>query len=131
MEYQRETGGRILRVYIDKPGGVGIDDCVNISRQLGDLLDIYLEDAPAYHLEVTSPGSDRPLGKKADFERFKGQTAKIKTSRTINGQKNFTGRLLGVTGQMVYIEKNAQTVSIPYQDILKARLVNHHGENEC
>ena len=60
IEYQHEPGGMVLRIYIDKPGGVTLDDCVRISRQLNDLLDIYLEGSAAYNLEVSSPGPDRP-----------------------------------------------------------------------
>ena len=87
VEYQREAGGRILRVYIDKPGGVGLNDCVNVSRQLSDLLDVYVERDDAYRLEISSPGPDRPLGKTADYERFKGRDIRIKTARPLDGQK--------------------------------------------
>ncbi|MBW2488595.1 MAG: hypothetical protein JRE72_14325, partial [Deltaproteobacteria bacterium] len=61
IEYQREAGGRVLRLYIDRPAGVRIDDCVNVSRQLNDLLDVNLDDMGPYTLEVTSPGPERPL----------------------------------------------------------------------
>ncbi len=131
VEYQSEPGGRILRVFIDKPGGVGLNDCVHISRQLGDLLDVYIDNDVTYNLEVSSPGFERPLGKIEDFERFKGNFVKIKTRHVIEGQKNFTGKLLGVTQGTVRLEKNDAIVAIPYREIFKARLVNHNGENEC
>lgn len=131
IEYQREPGGRILRVYIDKPGGVTLGDCSLISRQLSDLLDVYLDSGETYSLEVSSPGTDRPLGNKLDFERFKGNVAKIRTHRPIDGQKNFTGVLLGESEGMVKLSVNQKTVAIPYQDINKARLVNYQGENRC
>ena len=70
VEYQREQGGRTLRLYLDKPGGVTLDDCAGISRHLGDLLDVSLETAASYRLEVSSPGSKRPLGRLEDFKRF-------------------------------------------------------------
>ena len=79
VEYQREPGGKILRLYIDRVGGVALDDCVNVSRQLNDLLDVHLDNIGPYNLEVTSPGPERPLSKLQDYERFKGRKAKIKT----------------------------------------------------
>jgi ribosome maturation factor RimP len=124
LEFQRESGGRILRVYIDKPGGVGLNDCVHISRQLGDLLDVYLEgDHPTYSLEVSSPGPERPISKASDFERFAGHWVKLKTRQSIFGQKNFTGKILGISEGIVKLEQNDIVRAIPYGDILKARLV--------
>ncbi|MCP4111224.1 MAG: ribosome maturation factor RimP [Desulfobacteraceae bacterium] len=152
VEYQRETGGRVLRIYIDGPGGVTLDDCVGISRQLSDLLDVSLEDSDAeenepYSLEVSSPGTERPLGKESDFERFKGSIAKIKTAPsdgTGNSrpqkQKTYKGVLLGISetpqisGQVseqnsqspeifVNLLVNEETVSIPFREITRARLV--------
>ena len=67
VEYQRESAGRILRLYIDKPGGINLDDCVGVSRQMGDILDVHLQELGPYNLEVTSPGSGAPSGEKAGF----------------------------------------------------------------
>ena len=131
VEYQRETGGRTLRIYIDKPGGVGLDDCVRISRQLSDLLDVYFENNDAYRLEISSPGPDRPLGKKHDFERFKGRNVKIRTARPIEGRKNFKGLLLGLTDGMVNLMIKDKPVAIPFQGIRRAWLVNYNGESRC
>jgi len=131
VEFQREPRGRILRVYIDKPGGAGLDDCVRVSRQLGDLLDVYLDAEVTYDLEVSTPGSERPLGKASDFDRFKGKIVKIRTRKPIDGQKNFTGKLLGITEGIVSLGKQDITVAIPHQEIAKARLVDNYGENEC
>ena len=79
LEYRRESGGLILRIYIDKPGGVTLDNCTSVSRQLDDLLDIHFDELPPYTLEVSSPGIDRPLVKKGDYVKFMGKSAKIKT----------------------------------------------------
>jgi ribosome maturation factor RimP len=122
VEFQRESSGRILRLYIDKPDGINLDDCASVSRQMGDLLDVNLEDIGPYSLEVTSPGPERPLAKQEDFDKFMGSRAKIKTSRPLNGQKNFTGVLRGIIGEQVNLQIGEQTVAIPYQDISKARL---------
>ena len=122
VEYQRESAGRILRLYIDKPGGIRLEDCAAVSRQLGDILDVNLDDAGPYNLEVTSPGPERPLAKMKDFNKFKGHRAKIRINRLLKGQKNFKGVILGVTGDQVSLQIDEQTVTIPYADISKARL---------
>ena len=129
VEYQRETAGRTLRIYIDKPGGVALDDCVRISRQLSDLLDVYTENSDSYRLEVSSSGPDRPLGRAHDFEKFKGNQVRIRTAQPIDGQKSFTGRLLGLTEGVVDLMITDKTVAIPFREIKKARLINHNGEN--
>ncbi len=128
IEYQRESGGRILRLYIDQPGGVSLDDCVNVSRQLNDLLDVHLEDIGPYNLEVTSPGPERPLSKLQHYERFKGCKVKIKTQRPINAQKNFCGTIMGTTAEQIKLSSNEKTVVIPLEDIIRARLVDIDGE---
>jgi ribosome maturation factor RimP len=122
VEYQREANGRILRLYIDRPDGVNLNDCVGVSRQMADILDVNLEDIGPYSLEVTSPGPKRPLVKHEDFEKFKGNRIKIKTSRALNGQKNFAGILMGISGEQVNLQIGEETIVIPYQDISKARL---------
>lgn len=131
VEYQREHGGLTLRLYLDKPGGITLDDCTNISRQLGDILDVGLESQPPYRLEVSSPGQQRPLGKLSDFERFKGCRAKVRTNRPLNGQKNFSGTLDGVSGSGVQLILNSGPITIALADIVKAHLINFNGETEC
>jgi ribosome maturation factor RimP len=128
IEYQRESGGRVLRVYIDRPEGVALDDCVNVSRQLNDLLDVHLDNIGPYNLEVTSPGPERPLSKLQDYERFKGRLARVKTLQPINGQKNFKGIIVGSIEERVSLSLNDKTVVIPFGDISKARLVEVDGE---
>ena len=122
VEFQRESGGRILRLYIDKHGGINLNDCVGVSRQMGDILDVNLEDVGPYSLEVTSPGPERPLAKKQDFVKFRGNRAKIKTIRPLNGQKNFTGVLLGISGEHINLQIGEQIIAIPYRYISKAKL---------
>ncbi len=131
IEYQREPGGRTLRVYIDKPGGVTLDDCVLVNRQLSDILDVRLEHEWSYNLEISSPGPDRPLGKATDFERFKGESAKIRICEPIRGQRNFRGILCGISEGMVKLQDTDRSIAIPYAKITRARLINYNGENEC
>jgi ribosome maturation factor RimP len=124
VEYQRESGGRILRLYIDKTEGINLNDCVIVSRQMGDIIDVNLGDIGPFNLEVTSPGPSRPLASTEDFNKYKGNRVKIKTTRPINGQKNFKGILLGISSGQVNLQLDEQIVAIPNQDILKARLAD-------
>jgi len=129
IEFQAEPGGRILRLYIDQPGGVTLDDCAGISRQISDLLDVGLETDEPYSLEVSSPGANRPLGKLEDYNRFKGQEAKIQIIEPIDGQKNFKGTLMGAEDSLITILTNDKTVAIRFDTITKARLINYNGES--
>ncbi len=124
LECQREAGGRILRLYIDRPGGVTLDDCIHISRQSSDVLDVYLEGTGSYNLEVSSPGQNRPLGKKLDFDRFKGSLVNIRTIQPVGGKKKIKGILLGISEDVVKVSINDQEVAIPYHEIVMARLAD-------
>ncbi len=131
VQYRRESHGRVLRLFIDKSGGVSLDDCTRVSRQLSDLLDVNLEDIGPYHLEVSSPGTDRPLGKPEDFERFQGHRASIRTLQPINGRKNFKGVLKGISADGVCLACGNDEMAIPLEKISIARLVNFNGEIKC
>jgi ribosome maturation factor RimP len=123
LEYRRERGGRMMRVYIDKPGGVTLDDCAAVSNELGDVLDAHLPDLGPYHLEISSPGLNRPLGRERDFERFRGHRARVTTRVPIEGQKNFSGILEGLVDGAVRLNMDRGTVSIPLDSISKAHLL--------
>jgi ribosome maturation factor RimP len=130
VEYRREPGGRILRIYIDRPGNVTLNDCTIISRQISDMLDVYLDNSmPPYHLEVSSPGSQRPLSRLKDFERFKGRKARIRIKTPMNGQRNFMGILDGCSNETVHLKVGTVKIDVIFQNIVKAKLVNHNGEN--
>jgi ribosome maturation factor RimP len=131
VEYQREPTGWVLRLFIEKPGGVGIADCSRVSRQLGDLLDIKLDSEVSYTLEVSSPGPQRPLSKKADFKRFVGHVAQIRTRHPLGGQKNFKGVLAGTADEAIRLTLDFETIEIPYREIVKAKLTNYHGDDKC
>ena len=124
VEYQRESRGIMLRIYIDKPGGITLDDCVFVNRQLSDTLDLHFDSSGSYSLEVSSPGSDRPLSKKLDFEKFRGRVARIKTIAPVNGQKNFKGVLLNISEETINMSLDDKTVAIPFKEVKSARLVN-------
>jgi ribosome maturation factor RimP len=113
----------IVRVFIDKPKGVTHEDCSDVSLHLGTILDVEDFIHSAYTLEVSSPGLERGLYKRADYERFAGSLAKMKTQQPIGGQRNFRGRLLGVEGEEVLFEdRTSGRVKVPLQAIAKANL---------
>src|SRR5215471_2575534 len=116
-------GHPIVRVFIDKPGGVTHDDCSEISTQIGTVLDVEDFIHSAYTLEVSSPGLERGLYKPQDFDRFAGSAAKIKTRSPIKNQRNFRGRIVGMAdSQVVFDDKTSGQVQIPLADIAKANL---------
>ena len=113
---------KIVRLYMDKSGGVTLDDCVAVSRQLGDLIDIHIEDIGSYRLEVSSPGPNRPLKTKDDFIRFEGERIKLETHVPVSGQKKFTGILEKTNDDSVMIAVDGNTLEIAGTDIIKAML---------
>jgi ribosome maturation factor RimP len=122
VEYRRGGGQWVLRLYIDRPGGVTLDDCAKVSRQVGDLLEVSDSIDHAYTLEVSSPGLDRPLKKESDFARYQGREVRIKTYSPLFGRKNFRGKLLGLREGRVEVEVEGQTFAIPQEAISKANL---------
>jgi ribosome maturation factor RimP len=113
----------VVRVYIDKPEGVTIEDCSNVSRSVEAVMDAEDFMPSAYVLEISSPGLERPLFKLDDFERFVGQKAKVRTAEPINGQSNFSGRITAVeASEIVFDDKTNGTVRIPFERVAKANL---------
>jgi len=111
LDYQREGRDWFVRIFIDKPGGITLDDCAEISREVDDLIEVEELIDHAFRLEVSSPGLDRPLKKPADYRRFVGQTVKIKTFEQLDPdgrghlRKTFAGVLLGIDDDTVSIEQ--------------------------
>jgi len=113
----------VLRIYIDKPGAVSHGDCQAVSNQVGTLLDVEDLIPNRYVLEVSSPGIERGLYKRADYERFSGSRVKVKTSQPIDGQRNFRGKLIGLVGDSVSLDADGQgQMEIPYEQIVKANI---------
>jgi ribosome maturation factor RimP len=113
----------IVRIYIDKPNGVTHQDCSEVSLHVGTVLDVEDFIHSSYTLEVSSPGLERGLYKRGDYERFAGRLAKIRTRRPINGQRNFRGRLLGIDGEEVLFEdRTSGRVIVAFDSIAKANL---------
>lgn len=113
----------IVRIFIDKPQGVTHADCSEVSLHVGTVLDVEDFIHSSYTLEVSSPGLERGLYKKADYERFAGSLAKLKTQKAIGGQRNFRGRLLGVVdNEVVFDDRTSGKIQIPLDWIAKANL---------
>ena len=113
----------VLRIYIDKPGGVSHGDCQAVSNQVGTLLDVEDLIPNRYVLEVSSPGIERGLYKRADYERFSGSRVKVKISQPIDGQRTFRGKLMGLVGDSVSLDADGRgQMEIPYEQIVKANI---------
>jgi len=113
----------VLRIYIDKPGGVSHGDCEAVSNQVGTLLDVEDLLAQRYILEVSSPGIERGLYKRADYERFAGSRIKLRTLEPIDGQRNFRGKLLGLMGNNISFDADGRGhLEIPFEQIAKANI---------
>ena len=124
VEFQRNGAHGTLRVYIDHEHGVNLDDCAAISHQISGILDVEEPIGQAYDLEISSPGIDRPLFKRDDYERFNGQQAKIRLAVARDGRRNYRGRLRGLNdGGDVVIEVDGETFELPFADIARANLV--------
>jgi ribosome maturation factor RimP len=114
----------IVRLIIDKPGGVTLEDCAQVSRDVEAVLDRDDFIPTSYVLEVSSPGIERELYKLADFEKFTGEDARIKTRQPIGGQRNFSGRIVAVKGSEIEFEdRTSGTVTIPSDSVVKANLM--------
>tara|TARA_B100000959_G_scaffold260179_1_gene296456 strand:- start:834 stop:1307 length:474 start_codon:yes stop_codon:yes gene_type:complete len=122
VEYKKGQNS-VLRIFIDKPEGVNVSDCTKISTQVGAFLDIEDLIENNYVLEVSSPGLDRPLKNKADYDRNKGKLIKVSLYAPLEGKKTFIGRIIGADDQKVILkEKSEKIIDIPFAAIAKGKL---------
>ena len=121
VDFEIINKGELLRIFIDKPGSITIDDCVAVTNQLKHILTVE-EEIIFDRLEVSSPGINRAVKKLQDFERFKGEKIKIKTRSPVEERKNFTGTLRGTKKDLILIEFNNILLEISFDNIEKARL---------
>jgi ribosome maturation factor RimP len=128
IEYKREGRAMVLRLFIDREGGITLDDCATVSRELAEILEVEDFISVHYTLEVSSPGLNRPLKKAADYERYRGRLIRIKTFELCpddagNPRKTFLGELLELEGGIVRVKlTEGQTAGIPLEKIAKANL---------
>ncbi len=123
VEYRAGKGDGLLRVYIDSPTGVGVDDCARVSHQVSGILDVDDPISGHYTLEVSSPGLDRPLFSAEHFRRFAGQRVKIQLAMPVNGRRRLAGVLLDCEGDKVRIDVDGDVMDVVLDQIDKARLV--------
>ena len=124
VEIKNEGGRAIVRVYIDQPGGITLEDCERFSKRFSTTMDVEDFIPFAYVLEVSSPGINRLLVNEADFQRFLGENARVRTHRPIDGQRNFKGRIVSVTdGRVTFELVPDKQVVIAVADIEKANLI--------
>ena len=121
VDFESVNGGQTLRIYIDKGDLITIEDCTKVSNHVNNVLSVET-DFDYERLEVSSPGLDRVIKKLKDFDRFKGQQAKIKTRFAIENRKNFKGILSGTKGESIMIEVDNESLLIDFENIDKARL---------
>jgi ribosome maturation factor RimP len=122
LEYSPRAGGGLLRVYIDSPAGIGLDDCEKVSRTVSDTLDAADPIPGQYTLEVSSPGLDRVLRTRAHFQRFAGARVRLEMMQPIAGRRRFSGRLLDVGESEITLELEGGRINLPIDDIHRARL---------
>ncbi|MTV50462.1 ribosome maturation factor RimP [Heliobacillus mobilis] len=122
VEWIKEGGHWFLRVYIDKEGGVEMEDCQEVSRRLDDILDREDPITHAYSLEVSSPGIDRPLKTERDFERFRGEKIRITTFAPVAGSKEHIGELIQKTSEGITIAGDNEEKTIPLDQVSSVRL---------
>jgi ribosome maturation factor RimP len=123
IEYAPRAGGGLLRLYIDAEDGISLEDCEKVSRAVSAVLDESDPIPGQYTLEVSSPGLDRVLRTRAHFERFAGERVKVEMMQLVNGRKRFQGRLQKVGESEITLEMDNGEVSLPIDDIHRARLV--------
>jgi len=122
VEYVKEGDHWYLRIFISKEKGVDLDDCAEVSRRLGELLDSANFIPQAYLLEVSSPGLERPLKKQSDYEKFRGRLVSVETSQKLRGYTRFTGYLTEVNDQGIGLAFEKEEIKIPWAAIRAAHL---------
>ena len=121
VDMERSGQGRMMRVFIDKPGGINLDDCAAVSNHLSRVLTV--ENVSYERLEVSSPGLDRPLKKERDFVRFAGQKVRVKVRVPVAGQRNFVGVLGDTRAGKVVLNIEGEVITFDLANLDKARLV--------
>ena len=123
VEFKKEGKNWVLRIYIDREGGVTLADCQKVSRLAGDLIEVEEVIEPVYTLEVSSPGLNRVLKKEKDFLKYSGKKIYVQCHAPMDGRKKFTGTLTDFTDQSIHLEVDGQHYTIPLNLVAKANLV--------
>lgn len=123
LEFAPSTGYAMLRLFIDSPEGITVEDCTIVSREVAGVMDVEDPISSPYQLEVSSPGIDRPLTKPEHFERFLGEDVRVQLLAPMNGRKRFTGVIAGSSDESVTITTELGDVELRYSTIERARLI--------
>ena len=123
VEFKKEGKSWVLRIYIDREGGVTLEDCQKVSRLAGDLIEVEDVIEPVYTLEVSSPGLNRVLKKEKDFHKYSGKKINVQCHAPMDGRKKFTGILTDFIDQSIHLEVDGQQYTIPLSLVAKANLV--------
>ncbi|WP_435103957.1 ribosome maturation factor RimP [Arhodomonas sp. AD133] len=122
LEYHPSSKRGLLRIYIDAPDGIGVDDCARVSHQVSGVLDVEDPLPGEYNLEVSSPGLERPIFKASDYDRFAGEQVRVRVHGRLEGRRKFRGTLRGLRGDSVVIEEGDEEVLVPLDAIERANL---------
>ena len=120
VEFRRETRGMVLRLYLDREGGVSLDDLSRVSRQLGDLLDVHDAVPGPYTLEVSSPGINRRLRRPEHFRRYLGKRVRVRTASPVEGRRGFVGTLQSVEADGIVVDAGGRSQTIRFTEIAQA-----------
>ena len=123
IEFLSEQGRWVLRIYVDQSGGITLDACARVSREIDDLIEVKDIFHQGYVLEVSSPGLNRPLKKEKDFEKAVGKKIKIRMVTPLKGQRNFRGSLRSFQDGILCLSVKDDLILLPYGDVEKANLV--------
>ena len=124
VELKRAAGGQLVRLYVDRPGGIGLDELQSVSEEVSAILDAEDPIEGHYTLEVSSPGLDRPLRGEADYRRFVGRLAKLSSYEPVEGRRHWTGRIVACDGGIVTLELDGERASarVPLAKVSHGRL---------
>ena len=126
VEYNPHPKHGLLRIYIDHENGILVDDCTKVSHQVSGVLDVEDPIIDNYHLEVSSPGEDRPFFKVRQFSQFLGSTVMVHLFAAVGGRRKITGKIVHVENDVITLEENEQSFDIPFAAMSKARLVPNY-----
>lgn len=122
LEYQVRKADALLRIYIDSPNGISVDDCATVSHEVAGVLDVEEPITMAYILEVSSPGMDRILFSAQQFSEFLGEGVKIKLNQMVDGRRKIKGTISSVKDEKITIDTNDDEVTIEFDKIMRARI---------
>jgi ribosome maturation factor RimP len=124
VELKRAGGGQLVRLFVDKPGGIGLDDLQSVSEEVSAILDAEDPIEGAYTLEVSSPGLDRPLRSEADYRRFAGRLARLASYEPVDGRRHWTGRILSCDDGIVTLDpgQGQAAARVPLAKVSHGRL---------